>query len=198
MRTRLVLVSALFAAMVAIAAAPQAPAGPGLMSPWVGSNPLVSLAYAQGGQQPVTPEPEAVEEPVQGPPEPEAVEEPVQGPPEPDVVEEPVQGPPEPDVVEEPVQGLPEPDVVEEPEPEPAPEPTLGDFWGALQSAITAGAANAVTVGASFDALDSALQALLDAEQAHTAAMEGQGEHDADIRTAAQALVDFVTASYLE
>ena len=190
MRTRLVLVSALFAAMVAIAAAPQAPAGPGLMSPWVGSNPLVSLAYAQSGQEPVTPEPEVIEEPVQGPPEPEAVEEPVQGPPEPEAVEEPVQGPPEPEAVEE-----PQPETVE---PEPAPEPTLGDFWATLQGAITAEAANSVTVGAASDALALAFQALTDAEQAHAAAMEGQVEHDADIRTAAQALVDFVTASYLE
>ena len=175
MRTRLVLVSALFAAMAAIAAAPQAPAGPGL-SPWVvGDNPLVSLVYAQSGQQPVTPEPEAVEEPVQGPPEPEAVEEPVQGPPEPDVVEEP------------------EP----EPAPEPAPEPTLGDFWGALQSAITAEAANSVTVGAASDALEGARQALAGAEESYAGAMEGQGEHNAAIRAAAQRLADYVTATYL-
>ena len=180
-RTRFVLALALVGAMAAIATAPLSPAGaaPDPLA-WVGSNPLVSLAYAQGGQEPVTPEPEAVEEPVQGPPEPEAVEEPVQGPPEPEVVEEP------------------QPEQAEDAEPEPAPEPTLGDFWATLQGAITAEAANSVTVGAASDALALAFQALADAEQAHAAAMEGQVEHDADIRTAAQALVGFVTASYLE
>ena len=188
MRARLALVVALVAVMSALAAAPI---GSGYIADnpllWTG-NPFATTVLAQSEPAQAPTVPEAVEE---AEPEPE----PVQGPPEPDVVEEPVQGPPEPDVVEEPQQS----ETVEEAEPEPAPEPpTLGDVWATLQGAITAEAANSVTVGAAEDALTSVLQALADAELAHAAAMEGQGEHDANIRTAAQALVDFVTVNYLE
>ena len=166
MRARFALALALVCTMAAIATAPLSPAGaaPDPLA-WVGDNPLVSPVYAQSGQQPVTPEP--------------------------DVVEEPVQGPPEPDVVEEPVQGPPEPDVVEEPA-------SLGDFWGELQAAITSEASNAVTVGAAADALETARRNLIEAEQGHAVAMEGQGEHNAGVRAAAQRLVDFVTAAYLD
>lgn len=89
----------------------------------------------------------------------------------------------------------PDPEVVEQPEPEPV---TLGDVYGALQAAITAEAANQVTVGAATDALEAARQALVDAEQAHADAMRGQGERDAGVRTAAQAFVDFLTLTYLQ
>lgn len=87
--------------------------------------------------------------------------------------------------------------VEQQPEPEP-PEPvTLSDVYAALQAAITADAAHQVTVGASTDALEAARQALVDAEQAHAAAMEDQGEHNAGLRAAAQRFVDFLTAAYL-
>ena len=105
--------------------------------------------------------------------------------------------PVEPESVEEPE---PELEPVEEQavEPEPEPEPvTLSDVYGSLQAAITAEAANQVTVGAATDALEEARQALVAAEGAHAAAMEDQGEHDASIRAAAQAFVDFLTEAYL-
>ena len=188
MRTRLVLATALVGAMAAIAAAPLAPAGAAPL-PWLGDSPLATLVYAQSGQgqEPVTPPSDPEPEPRQ-----ESVEE---SQPEPEQAE-----PAEPAEEAEPVEEEPEPPV-EQAEPEQAVEPepvTLGDVSAMLQSAITAKAANQVTVGAASDALEGARQALADAEESYAGAMEGQGEHNAAIRAAAQRLVDYVTATHLQ
>ena len=126
-------------------------------------------------------------------PEPEQAE-----PAEPAEEAEPVEEEPEPPVEEEPEPPV-EPDPPEQAEPEQAVEPevTLGDVSAMLQFAITAEAANQVTVGAAADALEGARQALADAEESYAGAMEGQGEHNAAIRAAAQRLVDYATATYL-
>ena len=122
--------------------------------------------------------------------------------------QEPVQEPQPPEEAA-PVEEVQEPagEAEEEPAPEPEPEaePTvepepvsLGDVYSALIAAETARSANQVTVNASTEALDAARQSLIDAELAHAAAMEGQGEHNAGVRGAAQALVDYLTATYLQ
>lgn len=91
-----------------------------------------------------------------------------------------------------------------EPEPvevvevvEPAPEPTIGDLFDSLESAITARNANGVTVAAAEQDLVDARDALVDAEDSLALAMQGQGEHVSTVRSAAQALVDRLTAAYL-
>ncbi len=83
------------------------------------------------------------------------------------------------------------------PPAEPAP-PTLAGMHGDLLAALTAEAANQVTVDAATEALGAARQALTDAEAAHAAAMSDQGTRSAGVREAAQALVDFLTAAYLQ
>ena len=155
---------------------------------WAGGHsPLARTVYAQSVPAPqLAPEqePAADPEPAEAASEPDPAE---QAEPEPERAPEP-----EPDPVE------PEPVVEQQPEPEPAPEPlTLAEVYADLQTAITAEAANRVTVGASSDAFKAARQALVEAEMAHAAAMEDQGEHNASIRAAAQAFVDFLTATYL-
>ena len=182
---RLVLSVAVLAAVavgIAMTGTAAAPAG----SPvWIGGhNPLAPTVYAQSEpvQEPVPSDPEPVQEPVQEPVEESQPESPAE-----EVEESQPEVEPEPE---------PEPEVVE---PEPEPEPvTLSDVYGALQSAVTAEAAHQVTVGASTDALDAARQGLVDAEQSHASAMEDQGEHNAGIRARAQAVVDFLTAAYLQ
>ncbi len=88
-----------------------------------------------------------------------------------------------------------EPEQAEEAEPEP---PTLADVHAALVAAITAEAAGQVSVDAATEALDGARRALDDAEAAHAGAMLSQGEHTTGVREAAQAFVDFLTATYLD
>ena len=193
MRARLTLVVALVAAMSAGAVAPIGSGAPA-DSPqlWTG-NPFLTtvLAQSEPAQEPTPPAP--TEEPQPEPDPFEQAEEalPVEDTQEAETAEEADQEPaPEPD-----------PDVVEEPAAEPAPEPepaSLGDFWGDLQAAITSEASNAVTVGAAADALETARRNLVEAETGHAAAMEGQGEHNAGVRAAAQRLVDFVTSTYLD
>ena len=153
--------------------------------------PAFLAAQSEPAQEPVAPVEEQQPEPVQEPaPLPEPVQEPEA---EPEVSDgsEPVVEP-EPEAEPEPSE---ESGPIVEPEPEPV---TLNDAFGSLQGAITAEASNAVTVGAASEALDAARQALVDAEEAHADAMRGQGEHDADVRSAAQALVDYLTATYLQ
>ena len=105
-------------------------------------------------------------------------------------------------------------DAGEEPAPEPVseeapsepeqveeargPPPALADVHGALIAAITAEASNQVTMDAATDVLDAARQSLIDAEAAHADAWHSQDEHTTGVRNAAQALVDFLTAAYLQ
>ena len=171
--------------------APLSPAGaaPDPLA-WVGDNPLVSPVYAQSGQG---------QEPVDA-----AVRAPSPG-----------RSPwrraePAPEQAEpaEPAEG-PEPSrrsrnsPVEEAEPEPAAEPepvTLGDFWGdAPGRHHRPRHRTQVTVGAAADALETARPEPDRGGAGRTpCAMEGQGEHNAGVRAAAQRLVDFVTATYLD
>ena len=190
MRTRMVLVVALVALMSAVAAAPP-PDGasrPEGAMVWAGLNPFAQPVYAQE-PEPAEPEPVQEAQPEPGPEDTAPVEE-AQEPAE-EAEEEPVAEPePQPEAAVEP-----------QPAPEPAPEPEpvrLGDVYSALIAAETARSANQVTVDASVEALDAARQSLIDAELAHAAAMEGQGEHNAGVRGAAQALVDYLTATYLQ
>ena len=192
MRARLTLVVAFVAAMSVIAVAPIGSGAPNdgpLL--WTG-NPFVTtvLAQSEPAQEPTPPAP--TEDP-----QPDPVEQAGEAIPVEDAqAAEPAEAAPTPE---------PEPEAAEapaaepEPEPEAEPEPvTLSDVTALLQSAVTAEAANQVTVGAAADALEGARQALADAEQSYAGAMEGQGEHNAAIRAAAQRLVDFVTATYLQ
>ena len=193
MRARLTLVVAFVAAMSVIAVAPIGSGAPNdgpLL--WTG-NPFVTtvLAQSEPAQEPTPPAP--TEEPQ---PEPDPVEQAEETPP----VEEALGAEPAEEADQEPTPE-PEPEVAEEPAAEPAPEPepaSLGDFWGELQAAITSEASNAVTVGAAADALETARRNLVEAEQGHAQAMEGQGEHNAVVRAAARRLVDFVTSAYLD
>ena len=191
MRARFAFVVALIALTSVIAGAPtgDGTAGDNGALLWVG-NPFVAIAHAQ---EPAEPTP--VEE---SQPEPEPVEPPEGAAPIEEVQEPAGEAEGEPAPEPEP---QPEAAVEPEPAPEPAPEPepvTLGDVYSALIAAETAQAANQVTVDASTEALDAARQSLIDAELAHATAMEGQGEHNAGVRGAAQALVDYLTATYLQ
>lgn len=193
MRARLALVVAVVVVMSGIAAAPiGGSAGVDNSAPWSG-NPLAAVVYAQG--------PEPVQEPVQEPEPVEQEPEPAESPEEPAPVEEPAPASePEPQVTPEPAPVEQEPEVAEQPaeEPEAEAEPMgLSDYWSQLQAAITAEASHAVTVAAATEALEVARRALAEAEEAHAAAMEGQGGHGAGTRAAAEALVDFLTAEYL-
>ena len=155
---------------------------------------FISALPAFAAMQEPAPEPvaEAPVEPVQEPAEPDAVAEPS----EPAQAEEASDSDNvEPEPVE-PVQPVEE--AAPEPEPAPAPEPvTIGDLFAGLESAITARDANGVTVAAAERTLNDARDALVSAEDSLAAAMQGQGQHVATVRGAAQALVDALTAAYL-
>ena len=206
-RTRFVLAPALVAAMAAIATAPLSPAGaaPDPLA-WVGDNPFVSLVYAQSGQGQEPAEPEPVQEPEPAAPPVEEAQEPAEPAEEEPAVQsvpEPVQMPaPEPEPAapveeaQEPAEPAEEPEAATEPEPE-AEQLDLGDVYSALIAAETAQEANQVSVDASTETLDEARQTLIEAEEAHAAAMEDQGERNADVRGAAQQLIDYLTATYL-
>ena len=196
MRARFRFVFALVALAAVMAATPVAPPGHGAAAQappqWAGSQNLLALTvYAQSepAQEPVEPAPQPEPEPV----DPEPVE------PQPEPAEEAAEESAEETRDPEPTEQVePEPETAD-PEPEPDPEPpTPNDFWSRLQTAITAERGHQATVETATTALEDARQNLINAEQNHAEAMEGQGERNADIRAAAQAFVDFLTASYLQ
>ena len=138
---------------------------------------IFALTFAPVAAQEPDPEPEVVEAEQAEP-----------------VSEEPAQEPAEEAPVEDVAEPAEEP-AVEEPAPEPDP-PSLADVYAALNAAITAGGSQAVTVAAANDALDAARAALDMAEMQHAAAMDGQAGAEADVQAAAQAMVDWLRATY--
>lgn len=86
--------------------------------------------------------------------------------------------------------------AVEDAEPDAEPM-TLARAYAELTNAINAASTRGAAVGSTADNLQAARQALADAEAAHAEAMSDQGDAAADIETAATALRDFLTATFL-